>query len=54
MVPARHRQHQENRHRPQDIKAIFISHGHIDHWGGIDRMHELTARPSMPPKKTGR
>ena len=29
----------------KDIKAIFISHGHIDHWGGIDRMHELTGAP---------
>ena len=29
----------------RDIKAIFISHGHIDHWGGIDRMHELTGAP---------
>ena len=28
-----------------DIKAILISHGHIDHWGGIDRMHELTGAP---------
>src|SRR3954466_10493110 len=29
----------------KDIKAIFISHGHIDHWGGIDRMRELTGAP---------
>ena len=29
----------------KDIKAILISHGHIDHWGGIDRMHELTGAP---------
>jgi glyoxylase-like metal-dependent hydrolase (beta-lactamase superfamily II) len=29
----------------KDVKAIFISHGHIDHWGGIDRMHELTGAP---------
>ncbi len=29
----------------KDIKAIFVSHGHIDHWGGIDRMHELTGAP---------
>jgi metallo-beta-lactamase class B len=28
-----------------DIKYILISHGHIDHWGGIDRMHELTGAP---------
>jgi metallo-beta-lactamase class B len=26
----------------RDIKHIIISHGHIDHWGGIDRMRELT------------
>jgi metallo-beta-lactamase class B len=26
----------------RDIKHILISHGHIDHWGGIDRMRELT------------
>ena len=30
---------------PKDIKHILISHGHIDHWGGIDRMHELTGAP---------
>src|SRR5262245_17521550 len=24
----------------RDIKHIIISHGHIDHWGGIDRMRE--------------
>jgi len=29
----------------KDIKAIFISHGHADHWGGVDRMHELTGAP---------
>ena len=29
----------------KDIKDILISHGHIDHWGGIDRMHELTGAP---------
>src|SRR4051812_6344181 len=29
----------------KDIKAIFISHGHIDHSGGIDRMRELTGAP---------
>ena len=29
----------------KDIKAILISHGHIDHWGGIDRMRELTGAP---------
>jgi metallo-beta-lactamase class B len=29
----------------KDIKYILISHGHIDHWGGIDRMHELTGAP---------
>lgn len=29
----------------KDIKAILISHGHIDHWGGIDRMHELSGAP---------
>lgn len=29
----------------KDIKAIFISHGHADHFGGIDRMHELTGAP---------
>jgi metallo-beta-lactamase class B len=29
----------------KDIKAILISHGHIDHWGGIDRMHEVTGAP---------
>jgi metallo-beta-lactamase class B len=29
----------------KDIKAIFISHGHIDHWGGIDRIRELTGAP---------
>ena len=28
-----------------DIKAIFISHGHADHFGGVDRMHELTGAP---------
>jgi metallo-beta-lactamase class B len=26
----------------RDVKHILISHGHIDHWGGIDRMRELT------------
>jgi metallo-beta-lactamase class B len=26
----------------RDIKHIIISHGHIDHWGGIDRMREMT------------
>ena len=30
---------------PKDIKTILISHGHIDHWGGIDRMRELTGAP---------
>jgi len=30
---------------PKDIKHILISHGHIDHWGGIDRMHELSGAP---------
>src|SRR5262245_44391678 len=30
---------------PKDIKQILISHGHIDHWGGIDRMRELTGAP---------
>jgi metallo-beta-lactamase class B len=30
---------------PKDIKDIIISHGHIDHWGGIDRMHELSGAP---------
>jgi metallo-beta-lactamase class B len=29
----------------RDIKHIIISHGHIDHWGGIDRMRELTGAP---------
>ncbi|HEX3487282.1 MAG TPA: MBL fold metallo-hydrolase, partial [Micropepsaceae bacterium] len=29
----------------KDIKAILISNGHIDHWGGIDRMRELTGAP---------
>jgi metallo-beta-lactamase class B len=29
----------------KDIKAIFISHGHADHFGGVDRMHELTGAP---------
>src|SRR5215467_10541082 len=29
----------------KDIKAIFISHGHADHFGGIDRMHEMTGAP---------
>jgi metallo-beta-lactamase class B len=29
----------------KDVKAIFISHGHADHFGGIDRMHELTGAP---------
>jgi metallo-beta-lactamase class B len=29
----------------KDIKAIFISHGHADHFGGADRMHELTGAP---------
>lgn len=28
-----------------DIKAIFISHGHADHFGGIDRIRELTGAP---------
>jgi metallo-beta-lactamase class B len=26
----------------RDIKHIIISHGHIDHWGGVDRMREMT------------
>jgi metallo-beta-lactamase class B len=26
----------------RDVKHIIISHGHIDHWGGVDRMRELT------------
>jgi metallo-beta-lactamase class B len=29
----------------KDIKAILISHGHIDHWGGVDRMRELSGAP---------
>lgn len=29
----------------KDIKAIFISHGHADHFGGIARMAELTGAP---------
>ena len=29
----------------RDIKAILISHGHIDHWGGIARMQEVTGAP---------
>jgi metallo-beta-lactamase class B len=29
----------------RDVKHILISHGHIDHWGGIDRMRELTGAP---------
>ena len=29
----------------KDVKAIFISHGHLDHWGGIDRVRELTGAP---------
>lgn len=29
----------------RDIKAILVSHGHIDHWGGIDRMREVTGAP---------
>jgi metallo-beta-lactamase class B len=29
----------------KDIKAILISHGHIDHWGGIERIHELSGAP---------
>jgi metallo-beta-lactamase class B len=30
---------------PKDIKAILISHGHIDHWGGIARVKELSGAP---------
>ena len=26
----------------RDVKHIIISHGHIDHWGGVDRMREMT------------
>ena len=29
----------------KDIKAIIISHGHIDHWGGIARVQELSGAP---------
>jgi metallo-beta-lactamase class B len=29
----------------RDVKHILVSHGHIDHWGGIDRMRELTGAP---------